>query len=214
MTARFHVKLTGMRRFISVLLTALVLSSSTVAFAREPILYDTVYLDARYDWVIFFEPNQLDDVDYRGSNFLPGTNITVRYRINPRLAKNHEDKTYHYEDLWYHGATPIGLRRFMKLGLQPQWQGVICIASTDYADEHTDSIANAAIRLMLDVCLSGDILVAVLSPKATEEKICADLGRFNFFKTTDDSLGIGMAGIHLLLSTGDSNSRIFMLYKP
>jgi hypothetical protein len=172
------------------------------------------WLDARYDWVAYLSPNTLSNyLNYPTSGLHPIVNVAVNYRVSPRFSKAEASKQVHYEDLWYHTAQPIGCRKFGKLAIGPGWQGAIVVPDTNDAASNPGAIANTIVRLLLDVNLAKCTLVLVFAPPQLEQQICDQLGQFNFFRTTDDSLGISNVAIGLCISSGDIRDRTFLVFQ-
>jgi len=182
--------------------------------AEQPAIYSHRWLDQRYDWAIFLEPRLLKDyLKYDGSRLTPVTSVKISYRVNPRLAVGKVDSVIAYEDLWYHEHIPIGCHRYGKLGLKQSWQGSICVLTDSDGRWSSPALANAIVRLMLDVGLTDCITVFVFVPPSMITSICSDLGRFGFLPTTDTSLSTESV-VHLVVSSGDPNDRVFLIYKP
>ena len=179
----------------------------------EQSIYSTAWLDQRYDWVIHLTPETHKEyLNYTGSRLHPITNVKAYFRVTPRLAPGHVDKTAHYEDLWYHDATPIGCRRYSQLTISNGWQGAVCLDGNDSAMENTGALANAIVRLMLDAALRTGSTTVALVPPGMVQQISNELGRFNFARTDDDTLDTA-TGIRLLVSSGNPNDRVFLVYK-
>jgi hypothetical protein len=185
------------------------------ARAQESLIYGSdAWLDQRYDWVFYLNPKALPNyLNYPTSGLSPIVNMEVNYRIAPRLNQGNSNNQVHYEDLWYHDARAVGCRKYCKLPFKNEWQGAICVPATADATNHPGAIANAIIRLLLDVNLIKCTLVVVLAPPGQESVICDQLGQFKFFRTDDMSLD-NSSSIHLLVSSGDIKDRTFLLYAP
>ncbi|MFN8553636.1 MAG: hypothetical protein U0103_19360 [Candidatus Obscuribacterales bacterium] len=135
--------------------------------------------------------------------------MTVKYRVAARFNPKSLEQM-HYEDLWYHGATPIGCRMFSKLEIGPGWQGAI-VAHHRMMQTRVGAIANAIARLLLDVNLKKCTLVVVFAEPQLERQICDQLSLFKFYKTNDDALE-SPGTLRFFLSSGDIKDRTFLVY--
>jgi hypothetical protein len=205
--------LQSLRTVICALL-ACILSCGTPVCAEQNLNFtDDSWINARYDWAIYLNPKSLPNfLNYPTSNLNPAVNVSVSYRVASRFHPRSLQQV-HYEDLWYHGAQPIGCRMFSKLEIGPGWQGAIVIPPSSDANSNPGALANAIVRLLLDVNLKKCNLVVVFADPQVERQICDQLGQFKFFRTDDDS--IASAGtLRFFVSSGDIRDRIFLVYEP
>jgi len=184
------------------------------AFAEQSLNFvDDGWISSRYDWAIYLYPKSIPNfLNYPTSGLSPGVNMIVNYRVAARFNPKSLEQM-HYEDLWYHGATPIGCRMFSKLEIGPGWQGAIVVPPSDDANKNAGAIANAIARLLLDVNLKKCTLVVVFAEPQLERQICDQLGLFKFYKTNDDALE-SPGTLRFFLSSGDIKDRTFLVYAP
>ncbi|HEY9676800.1 MAG TPA: hypothetical protein V6C76_02275 [Drouetiella sp.] len=187
------------------------------AAQAEPTLNFTSdkWLDSRYDWVVYLTEKELANfLKYPTCSLYPVTKVEVSYRVAPRLQPKKNELT-HYEDLLYHVATPIGSRSFSKLSLSKGWQGAIVIrpASENAPTTNTAALANAIVRLLLDVSLAKCSLTVVFAEPQIEQQVCDQLGQFRFFRTHDDSID-SPGTLRFVMSSGDIRDRTFVVYSP
>lgn len=183
------------------------------AKAQEAVVYDDTWLNQRYDWVVYLNAKSVARfLDYPSSSLNPIVNVEVNCRMTPRITRNTSNDQTHYEDLWYHESQPIGCRRFCKLPFKEGLQGAICVSSTEDSFNNPAPIANAIVRLLLDVYANTDMLVVVLAPPSQESAICDQLGQFKFYRTKD--FEFKDTGVQFMVSSGNIKDRTYMIYDP
>lgn len=171
------------------------------------------WLDARYDWVIYLTPTRLEKyLSYPTSGIHPIDDVLVSYRVAPKFKTEILRQT-RYESLWYHGAQAIGRRQYAPLKLDPGWQGAIVIPDTADAYANPGALANAIIRLLLDVNLKKCSLTVVFASPSLGQQICDQIGQFRFLRTDDDSVA-SPGTLRFFVSSADIRDRTFLVYKP
>lgn len=187
---------------------------ANAAFAEQSFSFvDDNWISSRYDWAIYLYPKSLPNfLNYPTSGLSPGLNLIVNYKVAARFHPRSLEQI-HYEDLWYHGATPIGCRMISKLEIGPGWQGAIVVPPSEEANRSAGAIANAIARLLLDVNLKKCTLVVVFAEPQLERQICDQLGLFRFHRTDDDALE-SPGTLRFFVSSGDIKDRTFMVYSP
>jgi hypothetical protein len=156
------------------------------------------YLDKMNDWIVSVDVSTMKRfLDYPTSGFKPVANVVVRYRLVPRGNNRDVDpRPVRYEDIWYHNGTPIGLKRYHVFGIPKDKIGCISVKASSEMYEHTRTIANTVVRLLLDIDLKSAVITDVIVPREIYDAIASDLGQFRFFSREELR---GDAGQQLLL---------------
>lgn len=131
-------------------------------------------------WVIFMDVAVLDKyLDYPGSPFASPTRIHVSYHTHSEELTS--DKPY--EDLWFKNGRAIGMHRICQ-GLMPlKWDGIIYVRPSSFIERCPADVADAAVRIVLDVYLLGAQLRGVCVPKQYFKLVGDQLPNYNFTKT-------------------------------
>ena len=144
-------------------------------------LYDNSSLDQRFDFVIEVQTQILQNyMNYTGSTLYPITQLRVTYRETPRSTGNQAGTTVQYEDLWYHNCQAIGCRRYNLFQIKPGEQGCIHFLTSSDTSGAGCSIANATIRLLLDIGLNNSALASVVVPAGAVNSVVSQFEQFNF----------------------------------
>ena len=166
-------------------LTAFVLSTvpgaPALAAANEGDFGET-NLNINNDWVVYIDVERKKQLfSNPGSKLRPITNVRVSYRKTTRVSDGEEVKGKTYEDLWYHDGKAMGSHRYCKLGIERSKRGAIYVRATNDASEEPRAVANAIVRLTLELIVKDSILTTVVVPRDMFREVVAELGHFGFF---------------------------------
>ena len=140
------------------------------------------YLEREYDWAMYLDTHDLKQyLTYPGSQLHPITVVRINFRALNRGARTRPKSAAIFEDFWYHNGTPVGLRRYNQLNIAPDLFGVIVIGADDDQPEHGTAVANALVRLLLDLQLKQIITSVVMVPSRKYDQLAGELGRYGFF---------------------------------
>jgi len=139
-------------------------------------------LSRQYDWVLDCKMDVFEKyLSYDGSLAKGLTRFTITYRPAPGLVSKLPQTPLKYEELWYQNGKCIGMKRMCSAPFRANEQGVAVFQNTASSiGEHSSEIANAAMRLLLDVNLCHAILANVMVPASTIDKVSGDLRTSNF----------------------------------
>src|SRR6516162_8610975 len=98
-------------------------------------------------------------LDFPGSPFKPITKVTVSFRCVQHGTMGDERL---YEDLWYQGQNPLGLRRYRDFDLDKKDLIYVYLSSSSQAENAAS--ANALVRILLDASLNRDAICGVSVP--------------------------------------------------
>lgn len=104
-----------------------------------------------------------------------------------------------YEDLWYHDKKPIGLRRHNEIAVPAQSIGAIIVCQpngTSDAEERTEEVTDAILRLIVDAQFRKAVTGLVLVPANEYESIASALSQYNFFPA-GPRVQVGPVNLHL-----------------
>ena len=160
-------------------------SAAQVAEARSVEEFDIASdaeMDRRFDWTITVKTT-IDNkaLNYPSSTLKPLAVLSAAYRMAPRFSKDGNAETYPYEDLWYHEGRAIGCRLYHRLNTPQYYQGAIRIVPSKDASQSPAAIANAIVRLMLDIGLRKCVLTVVFVPRDIFHEVQDNLTKFGFF---------------------------------
>lgn len=149
----------------------------------------------RCDWVVLVRATKLPNyLNYPGSQLYPITEVRCSYL---KWANNAALGPIHYQDLWYHSGLPVGVHRYTKLPIDKFDMGMIYVQpSPDISDADTRALADAIIRMQLDLSLNNYIVTAVLVPDQMCQQLVSDFGSIGFHKRT--SLSGPLASVHVV----------------
>jgi hypothetical protein len=172
----------------------------SLTFSCAPATSSAQYLTeadaiARSDWVVLVRANKLPKyLNYSGSKLYPITAVRCSYM---KWTNGTAVGPIHYQDLWYHSGLPVGVHRYAKLPIDKFDMGIIYIqASQDNSDADTRSLADAIIRMELDLGLNNFVVKAVLVPEQMCQQLASDFGSIGFHQRS--SLSGPLASIHLV----------------
>lgn len=135
----------------------------------------------RSDWVMVLSVTRLPDyLKYPGSKLCPITQVRVSY-------VNCLDKTPAppalYEDLWYHDGKPVGCKRYSLITIkQFDRRGTIYLRPGKDASANTAAVANAIVRLSVDLNVHDVSAAAVIVPEEVHRQLVSDFSACGFFK--------------------------------
>jgi hypothetical protein len=158
------------------------------------------YLDRLNEWVLYVDASSLKDcVDYRGSTLNPMTNVHVVFRLIQKPYRPKIDPSPQpYEDLWYHNGTPVGCRRHRQLAAGNNALGVIVVRDSAEVAQHTEAIANAIARLMVELYENERPCTAVIVPLSIYNRLGDDLSQCRFYKKAQPKDLYRQVHIHML----------------
>lgn len=148
------------------------------------------------DWTISITTKEIAKcLDYPDSKLQPLVRATIKFEqgLAPRseeeqeLAKagyitEEEVALSLYEDIYYSRSTPVGLRRYNKLGIRPGTPGTIKITLSDsrLRQEEAHAAANATVRIFLDAYLKKSALRTIFVPRDNFDLFVEGLQRYGF----------------------------------
>lgn len=135
----------------------------------------------RSDWVMVIDATRLPDyLRYPGSKLWPITQVRVSYLncLNKIPAR-----PVLYEDFWYHDGQPIGCRRYSLMTIKPiDRRGTIFVKPGKDVSANTPAVANAIVRLTVDLNVRDVSAAAVIVPEDLHRQLVSDFGAFGFIK--------------------------------
>jgi len=129
------------------------------------------------------------------------------------VEKGGTKEAVRYEELFYHDAQPLGLRRHTPLPLKNGWQGAIRLTLKDHESYHAGALANAIVRMILDAQVKNCTTPHVLVPPNMVTPICDELRRFNFYSADESSFGSEATALFIVISSGIDKERRFVSYR-
>lgn len=173
---------------------AMTLSVNAVCSAPLPDSETTPFDNEKYEehaeWILTLSAREVKDyLKFNRSPLAPAVCVTVKAQLRNEDGGAWKEKRA-YEALWYHNGQPFGLRRYEKLNLKADSQGIIKIESSLNAHQQTKALMNAALRLLPDIYRLKAIPVVVMLPRELCDKIEGDLSSLRFYKakaTTGDA---------------------------
>ncbi len=140
-------------------------------------------LEQQYDWAMYMDVHNLKSyLTYPTARLNPLTNLRVIYRPLARgIRAANAKKARVYEEFWYHEGMPVGLRRNHQLEIASNKFGIIYVQPRDGENNHTPAIANALVRIMVDLWLNNIVAGYVVVPYSQYDQMASELGRYGFF---------------------------------
>jgi hypothetical protein len=160
------------------LLTLVSLTLQCLPVAARAVYYSEESLMAKCSWVVTAHTKKLPNyLKYPGSQLCPLTQVRFSYYVKSSDAEKGPSR---WEDLWYHDGTPVGCHRYteLDLGPNPGIGAVFVPASAD--DTDTRTLANALIRLSLDLTLRKCGGTPIVVPEDICQQLVTDFGAFGF----------------------------------
>jgi len=177
-------------RLCLVLLAAVVFALSTlVGLCTVPCSADInadlldPKLEEQYDWAMYMDVHDMKNVlNYPTSKLHPLTNLRVIYRPLARgLRAADYKKARVYEEFWYREEMPIGLKRNEQLQIESYKFGIIFVQPRDGENDHTYAIANALVRILVDLWIHDIVAGYVVVPRDKFDQMAGALSRYGFF---------------------------------
>lgn len=145
------------------------------------------YLGNEFKWsMVLYLPDVKDNLNYMGSTLHPLTKVSVSF--NEYLsAGNVQSKAY--EEFWYHKKAILGMRRHNQVRLAAGSEGaiILCPRTEAESSDCSSAIANALVRVILDVQFRGAVTTLVVVPDADYQSIVGALERYGFY--SEEKLG-------------------------
>ncbi len=140
----------------------------------------------RSDWVMVVEATRLHNyLRYPGSKLCPITQVRFSY-LN--CLDKIPARPVLYEDFWYHDGQPIGCRRYSLITIkQFDRRGTIFVKPGKDVSANTVAVANAIVRLSVDLNVHDVSAAAVIVPEEVHGQLVSDFSRFGFFKRSVQS---------------------------
>lgn len=185
--------------FLASLLCCLTASPAGMSF-NAPEEFSENNLDASNDWVMYVDSSTLPKyLNYPGSALTPLTNVRAKCRITPELGKPLSGTPPQlYEELWYHGGVPVGMRRFSKLPALKHRLGTIIINCANSQPQEVLAVCNALVRLTVDLELQAADRSYVVVPRAIYEMVEDKLKQYKFLRRNDFGADRRRLIIHLV----------------
>jgi hypothetical protein len=158
------------------------------------------YLGTEFNWAMILD---LPDVNYYlkypASKLWPLTKVHIDLRAYSQDKNNTPPTNTFYEEFWYHKQAPVGLRRYNQISITKQSNGAIIVCPGDItADllQRAPAIADAIVRLVVDIQFRNAVVALVLVPQYDYDNVAEALSQYNFFVGTIGS-PIRPLAIHL-----------------
>jgi hypothetical protein len=169
------------------------------------------YLGREFPWALVVDvPDANSYLKYPGSKLYPMTKVRVNFRTYSGNGAAYENTAY--EDLWYHYHLPAGLRRYNEIPLSSQSKGAIIVCPGDGTAEPIQrplAIADAIVRLVVDVEMRNAMTALVLVPDDDYECVAEGLSQFHFMPSSPGT-PIQNIGIHLRSYPGSKDERFYL----
>jgi hypothetical protein len=143
------------------------------------------YLESQFEWAMFLGAQDVDHyLNYQGSSLQPLSKISVYYRPFPPNDKaRSEQKAQVYEDFWYHRGRLLGSRYHNRLRLPEERNGAIVIGKISGGSEEARALANALVRVILDLHFQKLFANVVLVPLQQYDQIVGNMGMYRFYRS-------------------------------
>jgi len=203
-------------RLVAALIASLIFfspESPVLAVANEGDFGET-HLNINNDWVVYIDVERKKQLfNNPGSKLKPMTNIRVSYRKTTRSAQEGEETTPKiYEDLWYHNGRAMGSHRFRKLGIDRSKRGAIYVRTTDDATLEPRAVANAIVRLTIELMVKDSILTAVVVPRDMFREVMTELAHFGFVVEAEGTVTTGVQ-TNLFLTSNPKGEDAYLYYR-
>lgn len=139
------------------------------------------YLGNEFKWsMVLYLPDVKDSLNYKGSTLHPLTKVSVRFNEYTPYG-NVQAKPY--EEFWYHKKAILGMRRRnqVRLGKGSDGAIILCPRKEDESSDCSSAIADALVRVILDVHFRGAITSLVVVPDSDYKAIAGALDRYGFY---------------------------------
>lgn len=146
-------------------------------------------LELQYDWAMYMDVHDMKGyLSYPTSRLNHLTDLRVIYRPLARGIRGADaQKARVYEEFWYNDEMPVGLHRFQQLQIASNKFGIIYVQPKDGESDHTPAIANALVRIMVDLWLNNIIAGYVVVPYNQYDQMVSALSRYGFFPRMSSS---------------------------
>jgi hypothetical protein len=162
----------------------LIATPALPAFADGEDGYSEKYFEDHFDFLAILKFTKLTNyLNYKGASLSPVGNSAVTCDFHPQSNVTSEKAvrvTEKYEDLWYHNDLPIGCRRYRDMHVESSGSGCIRLISTPDAGDMPGALANAAVRLLLDINLHGCYCNTIIVPKEILGDVFNGFSRLGF----------------------------------
>jgi hypothetical protein len=173
--------------FALIILIASPINAEIRSDLRDP------YLEREFDWAMFMDTRELKQfLNYSGSKLHPLIKVRITFRSFSRGDTVNYIAAKPYEELWYYRSKPLGLRRYQRLDIQSRYLGAVVVGPVDEnidKTERSNAIANALVRLIVDLQFRDISTAVVLVPKDQYDQIAEGLGRYKFYPDLQISEG-------------------------
>jgi hypothetical protein len=175
------------------------------------------YLGTEFAWVMVLDlPDAKYYLNYPGSKLSPLTKVRVRYRSFPQKSQWTIPTNTAYEELWYKGEVPVGLRRHSEIAIPYLTNGAIIVCpgdgEADFA-QRAPAIADAIVRVMVDIQFRQGVTALVLVPKEEYDYIAARLAQYKFFAAENGSI-IRPVNMHMRAYPSGKDELFFLQNEP
>jgi hypothetical protein len=141
------------------------------------------YLESQFDWAMFLEVQDAQHyLNYEGSSLRPLNKVCVNLRVFPPPGERRPGKNPSkvYEDFWYHNGALIGSRYHQKLPIEQDSLGALVVGKTKGGANSLRAVANAIVRLTLDLHFKQIPISLVLVPSEHYDSIAGYLANYHF----------------------------------
>ncbi len=176
--------------FGSVLLALTVLFAGTPSSADMQVANKDLqdeYLTTEFDWAMYLDVQDLKKyLSYQGSQMHPLTKVSVYTRSFPKDQMLPAETSKLFEEIWYRGKQPVGIRRFTNFSVPVQKIGALVVGKLPDGPDKQDSspaVANALVRLLVELQVKQVLAEVALVPAEKYAEIGSALERYHFAPT-------------------------------
>lgn len=202
--------------FAALFLVLFVFETPAWAAANEGDFGET-NLNIHNDWIMYVDVQRKKQLfAYPGSKLRPITNLRVSYRKSKRVASDDEEAINPklYEELWYHQGKAVGSRRFARLGIESGKKGTIYVRTTDDAQAEPQAVANAIVRLCVQLWIKDVVVTTVVVPRDMFREVATAMGELNFYSMPSDANIPGMnVSMYMVSNPGGMEAYMYYLKK-
>jgi hypothetical protein len=164
-------------------LPTLFLACTPVALAEKEEAAIETLLEQQNRWIVDMDVGVLNSyLSYPTSKCASPTTIAVDYREKDEANQWSVEKKY--EVFWYRSRTPIGLHRYTQVPFGQYPFGVIYVKPSRLISDHCDSLADAIVRVVVEVLLSRTQVRAIFVPRDSFNQMVSALSGVNFHPFT------------------------------
>lgn len=175
------------RKLIVGLLLAIALCAQSFNATRADgdIVFDDEYFNNRFDFMVMLKVKKMADMaDYRGCTLTPMGKVAIACKAHSRSNPNIVLPITNYEDIWYHDYSPVGLRRYRDFPSECSGFGVIRVLYSEDCNEFPNAVANATIRVLLDLNLHNGACDTLIVPRSIFGSVFSSFSRYGFYEVT------------------------------